>query len=535
MALIVNPPRRILSGGPAVRPGVAMQPESRPFRFLHISIPANLLGALVTYAYLRFIDPGAVSSGRAPGAGEILYFVVFFGGLVGFANWLGNRWSRPLRRRPVPPGPAGAAIRRRAGQVPWMIAALHLVGWTLAGLIWGVMWPLIAGVFRPGQAVRSFFGISVIAGFAATAFIFFAAERQWRRQLPDFFPDGGLTGLRGVPRLPVRARLLVVFLMISVIPVTVLGVLARNRAREALAAPAAGADAIIANLLVSVVFLAVAAIAVSVVLALAVSRSVAEPLAQLEAVMVEVERGRFDARAPVVSNDEIGRLTEGFNRMVRGLGEREFLRETFGKYVSEEIRDEILAGRIALQGEPRDVTILFADIRDFTPWVEASDPREVVRDLNAYFTEMETAIRAHGGLVVQYIGDEIEAVFGAPVARPGHAEDAVRAALEMRRRLAAWNAVRMGKGQAPLRTGIGIHTGTVLAGNIGSADRLSYALVGDAVNLASRLQGLTKELRADVLVSGTTRSRLDGELPLVPLPAVRVKGRTAEVEVYALG
>jgi class 3 adenylate cyclase len=105
----------------------------------------------------------------------------------------------------------------------------------------------------------------------------------------------------------------------------------------------------------------------------------------------------------------------------------------------------------------------------------------------------------------------------------------------MRRRLAAWNAVRMGKGQAPLRNGIGIHTGTVLAGNIGSADRLSYALVGDAVNLASRLQGLTKELRADVLVSGTTRSRLDGELPLVPLPAVRVKGRTAEVEVYALG
>jgi len=251
--------------------------------------------------------------------------------------------------------------------------------------------------------------------------------------------------------------------------------------------------------------------------------------------MVEVEQGRFDVRAPVVSNDEIGRLTEGFNRMVRGLGEREFLRETFGKYVSAEIRDEILAGRIALQGEPREVTILFADIRDFTPWVEASDPREVVRDLNAYFTEMETAIRAHGGLVVQYIGDEIEAVFGAPVARPGHAEQAVRAALEMRQRLAAWNAARATAGQVLVRNGIGIHTGTVLAGNIGSADRLSYALVGDSVNLASRLQSLTKELQADVLVSGTTRARLDGDLPLRPLPAVRVKGRVAEVEVYALG
>jgi adenylate cyclase len=510
-----------------------MHSGGRRFSIEHISLPANLLGAVVTFAYFRFIDPAAL--GRRPGTGEILYSVVFFAGLVVVGFWLRSRWSRPLRTGPVPAGPAGEAVRRRAAQVPWVIAAVHLVSWTLAGLIWGVLWPMLAGVFDPDQALRAFFGISIFAGFAVTAFMFFAAERQWQRRLPEFFPDGGLTGLRGVPRLPVRARLLVVFLLIGVIPVTVLGVLARNRAREALAATPDGAEAIVANMLVSVVFLAVAAIVMAVVLALAVSRSVAEPLAGLEAVMAEVERGRFDVRAPVVSNDEIGRLTEGFNRMVRGLGEREFLRETFGKYVSEEIRDEILAGRVALQGEPREVTILFADIRDFTPWVEASDPREVVRDLNAYFTEMETAIRAHGGLVVQYIGDEIEAVFGAPVARPGHAGHAVRAAMEMRTRLAAWNAARVGAGRPPLRNGIGIHTGTVLAGNIGSADRLSYALVGDAVNLASRLQGLTKDLHADVLVSGTTRSRLDGGLPLVALPSVRVKGRTAEVEVYALG
>ena len=117
--------------------------------------------------------------------------------------------------------------------------------------------------------------------------------------------------------------------------------------------------------------------------------------------MAEVERGRFDVRCPVVSNDEIGALTEGFNRMVRGLKEREVIKETFGKYVTEEIRDEILAGRLALEGELREVTILFSDLRDFTTWVEASDPRDVVRDLNAYFTEMEAAIRGHGGLVLQ--------------------------------------------------------------------------------------------------------------------------------------
>jgi adenylate cyclase len=108
--------------------------------------------------------------------------------------------------------------------------------------------------------------------------------------------------------------------------------------------------------------------------------------------------------------------------------------------------------------------------------------------------------------VLQYIGDEIEAVFGAPVNQPRHPEHAVRAAQEMRARLSAWNAARQRAGRPPLRNGIGVHTGVVLAGNIGSADRLSYALVGDPVNVASRIQGLTKELATDVLVSGTTRA-----------------------------
>ena len=178
------------------------------------------------------------------------------------------------------------------------------------------------------------------------------------------------------------------------------------------------------------------------------------------------------------------------------------------------------------------MTILFSDLRDFTPWVEATDPREVLRDLNAYFAEMERAITGQGGLVLQFIGDEIEAVFGAPVPAPDHAVRAVRAALDMRGRLAAWNAARVGDGKGPLRHGVGVHTGTVLAGNVGSADRMSYALVGDSVNVASRIQDLTKQAGTDILVSGTTRGRLDGSVTLEPLPAVRVKGRQAEVEVY---
>ncbi len=166
--------------------------------------------------------------------------------------------------------------------------------------------------------------------------------------------------------------------------------------------------------------------------------------------------------------------------------------------------------------------------------VESTPADVVVADLNAYFTEMDAAIRAEGGLVLQFIGDEIEAVFGAPVADANHAESAVRAAVQMRLRLEAWNATRVAAGKVALRHGIGIHTGTVIAGNIGSSERVSYALVGDAVNLTSRIQALNKEFGTQILVSGVTCAKLAPGRDLKPLPAVRVKGRTAEVEVYAL-
>ena len=135
---------------------------------------------------------------------------------------------------------------------------------------------------------------------------------------------------------------------------------------------------------------------------------------------------------------------------------------------------------------------------------------------------------------MQFIGDEIEAVFGAPIADPHHADAAVAAAREMQQRLAAWNAARAAADKHTLRHGIGIHTGTVIAGNIGSSERLSYALVGDAVNLASRIQSLNKELGTHTLVSGATHDRLTSSAGLQPLAAVRVKGRSAEVSVYAL-
>ena len=456
--------------------------------------------------------------------------------LAAAGYWLGLRWTRPLaefRERRAAGERPSPEVRRRAFLVPFAIGALTLLGWALAGIIWGIVWPLINGTFSWAGATRAIFGTTCVAGTITSIFSFLSAERRWRRVLPEFAAEGSvIAGAPEAARVSVRARLLIVFVVISVLPVSVLGVVAYTRAVALVGADAGTAAALVRDVFVLIVFVMAVGIAAAVVLAVAVSRSVAEPLGALAAAMAEVERGRLDTRAPVMGADEIGHVTEGFNQMVQGLRERERITEMFGKYVSREIRDEILSGRVSLEGAQAEVTILFSDLRDFTPWVEATDPREVVRDLNAYFAEMEGAIRAHGGLVLQYIGDEIEAVFGAPVARGEHAEQAVRAAMEMSRRLAEWNRARARAGKPPLRHGIGVHSGTVLAGSIGSPDRLAYALVGDAVNLASRLQGLTKEVGGEILVSGTTRARLADRAALVRVTAAHVKGRSAQVEVY---
>ena len=508
--------------------------DERWTKWLHMAVltPANLIGALVSFTYFTFVD--SMMPARAGGlSGAIGFFIVGFSLLAVIVSVWADRWTRGLN--PVAGRwPTSVEARRRALLLPYALAGIIFCAWALAGLLFGVIRPLMLGTFTVERGLRSIFGITLVAGTATTALTFFVTEHLWRKELPKFFPEGDLSAVPGAFRLRVRTRLLVIFLLVGVLPLAVLGVMSYRRAESLPGMDSAAAAQVVQTLLVSTIFIAVVGIFVAVGLALFVAASVATPLREVQSAMREVERGNLDTRCPVVTNDEIGAAAEGFNHMVHGLKEREFLKETFGKYVSREIRDEILAGRISLEGQAQEVTVLFADLRDFTPWVEATSPREVVRDLNAYFTEMDRAIREHRGLVLQFIGDEIEAAFGAPVAYPAHAEMAVRAALEMRRRLTAWNAERARAGKVPLRHGIGIHTGSVLAGNIGSSERHSYALVGDPVNLASRIQGLNKELGSDILVSGATRRLLDGQFDLVQLPAVLVKGKSVEVEVYRL-
>jgi adenylate cyclase len=515
--------------------GVMKSAPSLRWRSFRLTLLGNFGGAVLSLLYFRQIDINASSAAPPLGAAELWIFLISFTLLYGSLALASMRWRRPLEQSvgTPPAGAAGDLARRRALQIPAHLALMTWAGWLAAGILWGALLPMTSGGLPVGVSLRVIFGVSCVGGTFVAASMFFGVERIWRSELPRLFPDGGLDAT-GVPRLRVRRRLLAVLLLVGGLPLAVLAVAALTRAHALLGADAARAAAVVDNLIVVVAVIAIGGLLASVGLATLVADSIATPLRELQRAMRQVQRGDLEARCAVTSHDEIGAVTEGFNSMVEGLRERERIRETFGRYVSPEVRDEILAGRAATAGALREVTVLFADLRDFTPWVESSPAAEVVTDLNAYFGEMDAAIRAHGGLVLQFIGDEIEAVFGAPQDNPRHADAAVAAAREMCERLAAWNATQRAAGRQALRHGIGIHSGSVIAGNIGSGERLSYALVGDTVNVASRIQALNKDFGTTVLLSAATHGLLTSKAGLAALPAVKVKGISAEVSVYAL-
>lgn len=253
------------------------------------------------------------------------------------------------------------------------------------------------------------------------------------------------------------------------------------------------------------------------------------------AAMDEISRGNLEKQVPILSSDEFARVAQKTNQMMLGLKERDFCRSSFDQYVSPEISRKILDDAIAPSGEILDVTILFSDLRNYTGFAEKRSPTAVVEMMNRYFSEMAGVIKNNGGVVLQFIGDEIEAVFGAPQADENHPEHAVAAALEMREALQRLNAERLASGEPEIQHGVGVHSGRVLAGNVGSAERKTYTMLGDTVNLASRLQVLNKKLGTDILISGETRERIvRADFTLRSLGHHSVKGKTESVHVYAV-
>lgn len=247
--------------------------------------------------------------------------------------------------------------------------------------------------------------------------------------------------------------------------------------------------------------------------------------------MHEVVRGNLRYRSKIEREDEIGFLARSFNDMVGGLEERAHIKDTFGRFVSHDVAEAVLSGNFPLEGERRDVSILFQDIRGFTHLSESLDPAALLRLLNQFLMEVVAAVKAEDGVVKQFIGDGVMALFAAPQAHADHPERAVRAALGIVDRLVALNEQIWQQNIAPLEIGVGIDSGEVMAGLIGPDSRVEYGVVGDPVNLANRGESLTKELRATVLVSKGIADRLGPAIVRGRTATLPVKGKKGFVEV----
>ncbi|PJZ51364.1 adenylate/guanylate cyclase domain-containing protein [Leptospira adleri] len=273
---------------------------------------------------------------------------------------------------------------------------------------------------------------------------------------------------------------------------------------------------------------------VSILFVFFYSRRLTRPILKLVDASKEIEKGNFQLTLEAESGDEIGKLTTSFVEMGKGLSDRDKMKDAFGKFVNKDIAEMVLKGEVKLGGDKRECVILFSDIRNFTSISEMIEPELVVEFLNQYFTAMVKCINANGGSVNKYIGDAIMAVWGELGHTELDTEKAIQAALDMRKSLIQFNKNRGTDKKPKIFIGIGINTGEVIAGQIGSEDRLEYTVIGDTVNLASRVESLTKVFGADILITGNSYEKVKGSFVVEKLKPIKVKGKKSLQTIYAV-
>ncbi|MDX2220926.1 MAG: adenylate/guanylate cyclase domain-containing protein [Burkholderiales bacterium] len=285
------------------------------------------------------------------------------------------------------------------------------------------------------------------------------------------------------------------------------------------------------RLQVILMFLSAISLAITLFGAMRIARRIIRPVTQLADAARLMSRGEYVHTIHAAQGDEIGELASAFNTMAKGIAERDTVRDILGKVMSQAVAEQLLSQQIELGGEEREVTVLFADIRNFTELCESLTPTQTLALLNRYLTEINAVIEANDGVIDKYTGDGVMALFGAPIARADDAGRAMQAAMAIVARIGQLGRQLADEGLPHPDIGIGINTARVIAGNIGSASRLNYTVLGDGVNLAARLEGLTKRYQVPIVAGEVTRARLD-RLVWRELDKVRVKGKTVPVRIY---
>jgi adenylate cyclase len=411
------------------------------------------------------------------------------------------------------------AAWRVAACFPLEVLRRGLISPPLGPVLWSffLLWSLylVWELELPAYSVVPVYaGVLVVITYGA-ALRFFGAERIVRPVIEDI----GAALSKGVPPAApgpsLRARLLAALPAINVITAVVASGLASG----------GGAD--LTDLAIVLLISTGVAGTVSLVLTLLLSESISEPIAELRDAAKRVGAGDLDTRVPVLTTDETGDLARAFNEMAAGLAERERIRETLGTYVDRDVAAHILEEGTALEGEQVEVTLMFIDVRDFTGFAERASAPEVVATLNRLFELIVPVIHEHGGHIDKFIGDGLLAVFGAPRRQSDHPDRALSAAVAIAAR------VKQQFGDE-LRIGIGLNTGPVVAGNVGGAGRLNFSVIGDAVNVAARVEAATRRTGDTILVTDATRRLLarDSDRWHERI-AVPLKGKSEDVRLYA--
>lgn len=439
----------------------------------------------------------------APGLalGLIDIFVVY-----GFA-WF---WSRPLARFLDTRDESLRAVAQRRFNGLYRV----IIGLWAAEFLASALWSWFRAPAAP-WAVLLLPG-AVDAYFSAYFTVIFLEPLVITKAARFLYTEPEIFRRKAGPMWSVHAKLLLMVFNLILIPLSLVELIRRTGGGAGDAGPVIAATCLFAAGYLETLY-----------------RSIARPLARLNEKMSLVAKGDYAAKTVVLDDDEIGELKAGFNEMVDGLAERERLKDTFGRYVSVEVAKRLVeTGAVSLGGESIEATILFSDIRDFTAMSERMPAQELVAFLNTYFSYVTQPIAAHDGMINKFIGDAVMAVFAPQFGAKSHVDDALRAALGMRAKLAELNA----RGGPEIRFGVGLHTGTLVAGNIGTEKRLEYTVIGDTVNVASRIESQNKDLGSVILISEAVQRGLSpalrDSLRMERCDNVKVKGREQSLVLY---
>jgi adenylate cyclase len=454
---------------------------------------ANVIGAAVVFVYLNALP----AAGREPvqDVRDLVFYVIAFfvvGGLgAPFAIAHGHRCAHRANGwfRVEPPRIPTAQERDLTLRIPWDQAMSSFAFWIGASAIFGTL--IVVRDHNTAAAIRTAVGI-ILGGLSTCALVYLLVERDMR---PEFAVVLRVPGSHRSRTAGIRPRLLVAWVLGSGIPLVALGL-----------APIgldAHGRATLGDRLWLFVFVGVIAGGLATWTA---ARSIAEPLDAIRDAMQRVERDDLDVEVEVDDGGEVGLLQSGFNRMVAGLRDRQRVRDLFGRHVGAEVAHAALEGDGGLVGQRRDVSVLFVDLVGSTALTQTNSPDDVLTLLNAFFETVVSRIGAEGGWVNKFEGDGALCVFGAPADQADHAARALRAARTLRRELLVLSARYPG-----LDAGIGVSSGAAVAGNIGSAERYEYTVVGDPVNEAARLTDEAKQRLGRVLASENTVERAGSE------------------------